>query len=121
MKKHLKLISLLSLFVIATTTFFIFAKRPADDKPETIMVRVYPGDLFAKPVVAVYNGGDKIEKTEFSPKDLYQSLFDIIQKLNLDGYRVISQSNYVIPSGGGGSPGAPISGKVYEVWVLTKK
>ena len=104
MKKHLKLISLLSMFIIATTTFFIFAKRPAQDKPETVMVKVYIG------YIETYFGNDKIEELDYKPKEGNKKLIDVIQKLNVQGYKVISQSQ-----------STNSNNSFSETWVLTLK
>jgi|GEM_PF-6697235 len=117
MKKNIKLISLLSLFIISATTFFIFAKRPADDKPETIMVNEYH---YGNANIAwVDYGGDKIEKTELKSyrtvEDVQSNLSEvlaIIQKLNSRGYKVISHSEY----------SAKRDGDVQQcTWILTTK
>jgi hypothetical protein len=106
MKKHLKLLSLLSLLVIASTTFFIFAKRPADDRPETVMVKRTNG------VIETYLGNNQIEKSiskSNQNEDVNEDVIETIQKLNTKGYKVISQSEL-------------LSGSVkIETWVLTLK
>ncbi len=118
MKKRLKLISLLSLFAIASTTFFIFAKRPAEDKPETVFVKVWM--LLGKNEAWIDYGNSKIIETDVSgwgnngaSFDKYKSssskVLEIIQKLNLEGYKVISQSQ---------SQQGPAD---VETWVLTLK
>jgi len=108
MKKHLKLLSLLSLFVIAATTFFIFAKRPGEDKPETIMVRVQRFGLMDKSPVSIFYGENKIETSEFDPKALNKSVIGIIQRLNSEGYKVISHSEST-------------GNFMQETWILTLK
>ncbi len=105
MKNHLKIISLLSLFVITATTCFIFAKRPADDKPETVLVKVYGGEI------EIYYGNDKTEEVDFKQKEEHKKLIDVIQKLNAQGYKVISQSQCLIGT----------SFTITETWVLTLK
>ncbi len=112
MKKHFKIISLLSLFVIASTTFFIFAKRPADDKPETVIVKVFGGSNLGKSLINVYYGNNKIEETKAKLNDIPEAELEIIQKMNNLGYKVISHSEYSMPS-------SIIT--VNETWVLTLK
>ncbi len=110
MKKHIKIISLLSLFVITSATFFIFAKRPADDKPETVMVR--SNDEYGE--LSICYGADKIEELSFKARDQKSGnklIIQTIQKLNSEGYKVISQSQ----SGTHSTFGAQ------ETWVLTLK
>jgi len=116
MKKHLKLLSLLSLFVIASATFFIFAKRLVDDRPETVMVNVFQ-KYYGKDVAWIDYGNSKIVKTDidgFAKEDNFISssskILAIIQKLNSEGYKVISQSQ-----------GTTTTDTYYETLVLTLK
>ena len=119
MKKHFKLIALASLLMFAASALFIFSKSPADDKPETIIVKMFRGDLFDKAAIEVMYGGDKTEINKYSLKDdLDKALLNTIQKLNSDGYKVISQTSYV-PISGGGNVG--ISSHENEIWVMVRK
>ena len=61
--KRIKLISLLFVFVFGSTVFFIFAKSPANDKPETIVMRVFQ-QFGGKKIAWVDYGNSKIEITE---------------------------------------------------------
>ena len=61
--KTIKLISLSLMFVVGTCVFFIFAKRPADERPETITLRVFQ-QFEGKKVAWVDYGNSKIEITE---------------------------------------------------------
>jgi len=119
MKKHLKLISLLSLFVIASTTCFIFAKGPADDKPETVMVKVFNGYSYknADNLAWIDYGNGKIDGSttldNCSDADKVRSnnskILSMIQKLNLEGYKVLSHSETATEA------------YYTETWVLTLK
>ena len=117
MKKHLKLISLLSLFIISATSFFIFAKRPGEDKPETVVVRVFQKNLGKRLVWTDY-GNSKIEQKEIDgfytgndAKSSGSTILSMIQNLNSQGYKVVSQAQSVAGEGQ----------VIYETWVLTPK
>lgn|ERR1017187_5033687 len=114
--KKIKMISLLTLFVLVAGSFFIFAKRPVDNKPETVMVKTfYHGNGLKADVTAwVDYGNGKIENTElvypFKVSDAQSNgskIIEIVQKLNNQGYKVISHSE------SGVTPN--------ETWVLTLK
>ena len=114
MKKHIKIVSLLSLFVIASTTFFIFAKRPADDRPDTIIVKSYQNPLGTSSTSSfgVFYGKGKVVETELEGygdskkrQSSYLKILDAVQNLNAEGYKVTSYIE---------------TGLYNQTWVLTK-
>ena len=106
----MKIFSLLSLFAVAAIAFFIFAKSPADTKPETIMVKSLHYTTGSESFVWVDYGNGKWESTPLAMEnDRYNNIqansskvLGIIQKLNGDGYKVIShsESGYKLDDGG---------------------
>lgn len=92
--KKIKLISLLAFFVLVAGSFFIFAKRPLDDKPETVMVYIYGG------VGTIDYGKGKTETfdeiipstNKNSIRESRSKLLSIIQRLNNEGYKVVTDA-----------------------------
>jgi hypothetical protein len=110
--KKIKLFSLLSLFVIVAGVLFIFAKKPGAEGPETIMVKCYQA---GKQIAWVDYGNGRIEETKLdgiTSVDLVKStnskILTLLQRLNLEGYKVISHSESYY-------------GTLLETYILTKK